>query len=561
MAQQPWRDVCTVAVWDAATRPYSASRSLNFPEQSAIRIITQTRLQLVQYNNLVKADLDFFTNRASCLNKLASDLDAWLRSNPSVGASNQLLAGLTQLLAKLADQAKLKAGYILKIHNFYTTDATKDYRDPKKLLEYLTKPIAPIPGLAQLSSGCRMEALDPEHRPFEMHFDKPINNFGSPLMWAFGEWMGAMVLRDDIQMPIPGFTVDRINFDGMKPFFIWLEGHEICLGRNHSLESVHDHPENLDPVDLRSVLYSPYGDRGNKKLEAVEGIHWLVPSSEGQIVEMPLDGKNSQIRIFHTGHLLGKGEKETKAAAYVWTSCGTLMAGQHIPQEFHHSSFVAGAAVRSAGMISVINGKVEMISNNSGHYRPSKDNLKEFAKWLQVRKVFTANSRAIVLQPEGEIDIPIAEFLGNDVKLKHNKPSNPQVVADLTMLAACIKSVVQKYSVSRTKGGLFSHNSIFRSKSEESQNALLYLQNDFPNDIETAKLDRNDPSWYGFPKEVIRTLLGEPKSLPFSELLKQVSGRPVFIGNKKFSSLAGLVPLKKSSTMHSILSEEFNKLS
>ncbi len=76
MAQQPWRDVCTVAVWDAATRPYTASRSLNFPEQSAIRIITQTRLQLVQYNNLVKADLDFFTNRASCLNKLASDLDA-----------------------------------------------------------------------------------------------------------------------------------------------------------------------------------------------------------------------------------------------------------------------------------------------------------------------------------------------------------------------------------------------------------------------------------------------------------------------------------------------------
>ena len=78
---------------------------------------------------------------------------------------------------------------------------------------------------------------------------------------------------------------------------------------------------------------------------------------------------------------------------------------------------------------------------------------------------------------------------------------------------------------------------------------------------ETAKLDRNDPSWYGFPKEVIRTLLGEPKSLPFSELLKQVSGRPVFIGNKKFSSLAGLTPLKKSSTMHSILSEEFDKLS
>ncbi len=471
-----------------------------------------------------------------------------------------MLAGLTQLLAKLADQAKLKAGYILKIHNFYTTDATKDYRDPKKLLEYLTKPIAPIPGLAQLSSGCRMEALDPEHRPFEMHFDKPINNFGSPLMWAFGEWMGAMVLRDDIQMPIPGFTVDRINFDGMKPFFVWLEGHEICLGRNHSLDSFHDHPENLDPVDLRSVLYSPYGDRGNKQLQGVEGIHWLVPSSEGHIVEMPLDGKNSQVRIFHTGHLLGKGEKEKKAAAYVWTSCGTLMAGQHIPQEFHHSSFVAGTAVRCAGMISVINGKVEMISNNSGHYRPSKDNLKEFAKWLHVRKVFTAHSRAIVLQPDGENDITIAELLGDEVKFKHSRPSNPQVVADLTNLAACIKSVVQRYENSRTKGGLFSHNSFFRSKSEESQKVLNYLKNEFKEDIIIAKLDINDPKWCGFPTEVIRTLLSKNGALPFHKLLKRVSGRPV-IGNRKFSSLAGLVPLKIPSTMHTILSDEFNKLS
>jgi len=553
MAQQPWRDVCTVAVWDAATRPYTASRSLNFPEQSAIRIITQTRLQLVQYNNLVKADLDFFTNRASCLNKLASDLDAWLRSNPSVGASNQLLAGLTQLLAKLADQAKLKAGYILKIHNFYTTDATKDYRDPKKLLEYLTKPIAPIPGLAQLSSGCRMEALDPEHRPFEMHFDKPINNFGSPLMWAFGEWMGAMVLRDDIQMPIPGFTVDRINFDGMKPFFVWLEGHEICLGRNHSLDSFHDHPENLDPVDLRSVLYSPYGDRGNKQLQGVEGIHWLVPSSEGHIVEMPLDGKNSQVRIFHTGHLLGKGEKEKKAAAYVWTSCGTLMAGQHIPQEFHHSSFVAGAAVRCAGMISVINGKVEMISNNSGHYRPSKDNLKKFASWLAGRNVFAPDC----LVRTQDDSIPIAKFL----KGVGNKPSNPQVVADLTKLGLSMASVVQRYSVSTTKNGKYDFNSAWRIKSKESTNALQYLGKDFPKDIETAKLDMNDSSWYNFPKEVIRTLLSKPGAFSFPELLKQVSGRPVFIGNKKFSSLAGLTPLKKSSTMHSILSEEFDKLS
>ena len=554
MAQQPWRDVCTVAVWDAATRPYTASRSLNFPEQSAIRIITQTRLQLVQYNNLVKADLDFFTNRASCLNKLASDLDAWLRSNPSVGASNQLLAGLTQLLAKLADQAKLKADYILKIHNFYTTDATKDYRDPKKLLEYLTKPIAPIPGIAQLIPGCRMEALDPQHRPFEMNWDAPCFLNSSELLYCFGIWVGALHFDANHRgiVPTRNFNKENINYGDLNtkpPFFVWLEGDDMCLGPNISGPRRFGSPG----AELTSVLYSPYGDRGNKQLQGVDGIHWLVPSSDGQIKEMPLDGK-SHVRIFDTSHLPGKGEKEKKAAAYVWTSCGTLMAGQHIPQEFHHSSFVAGAAVRCAGMIRVINGKVEMISNNSGHYRPSEELLIEFAKWLAGRNVFSYESIVIL---EGKTPINIRDF----VDFTFLRPSsNPNVVADLTKLGLSMPSVVQRYSVSTTKNGKYDFNSTWRIKSKESTNALRYLRDDFPKDIETAKLDTSDPSWYGFPKEVIRTLLGEPKSLPFSELLKQVSGRPV-IGNKKFSSLAGLVPLKKSSTMHSILSEEFDKLS
>ena len=555
MAQQPWRDVYTVEAWDAATRQYTAIRSSNFSQQSAIRIITQTRLQLVQYNILVKADLNLFINRAGCLNKLASDIVAWLRSNPSVGASNQLLAGLTQLLAKLADQAKLKADYILKIHNFYTNDATKDYLNPQKLLEYLTKPIAPIPGLAQLIPGCRMEALDPQHRPFEMNWDAPCFLASSELLYCFGIWVGALPFdaKWNGYRNNSNFNKENINYDDLNtkpPFFVWLEGDDMCLGPNISGPRRFGSPG----AELTSVLYSPYGDRGNKQLQGVDGIHWLVPSSDGQIKEMPLDGK-SHVRIFDTSHLPGKGEKEKKAAAYVWTSCGTLMAGQHIPQEFHHSSFVAGAAVRCAGMIRVINGKVEMISNNSGHYRPSVENLKEFAKWLAGRNVFLDESIAIL---EGKTTINIRDYLGFTVL--HEPSSNLQVVADLTRLGLSMPSVVQRYSVSTTKNGKYDFNSTWRIKSKESTNALRYLRDDFPKDIETAKLDTSDPSWYGFPKEVIRTLLGEPKSLPFSELLKQVSGRPV-IGNKKFSSLAGLTPLKKSSTMHSILSEEFDKLS
>ena len=43
---------------------------------------------------------------------------------------------------------------------------------------------------------------------------------------------------------------------------------------------------------------------------------------------------------------------------------------------FNHSSFNAGADVICAGMIYFQKGKLLWIDNNSGHYKPTKDNLK-----------------------------------------------------------------------------------------------------------------------------------------------------------------------------------------
>jgi len=339
-----------------------------------------------------------------------------------------------------------------------------------------------------------------------------------------------------------------------------MENHFFCVGQDCE-EYLGVNGNDFQTRELQPIIYSPYGSVQKKSpIQAVDEIHWLMPSShEGLVMEFPLAGNNSKkLRLFDTQHLHGKNG-QWHSAAYVWTTCGTLLAGEHKENHLHHSSFVGGADIRCAGMIKVKRGKVEMISNNSGHYRPSVENLKEFAKWLHGRNVFYDESRAIFNDDNGERNVLMSDFLEGRVKGRISRPKNPDVVADLTNLAASMIIVVQKYEVSRTKGGLFSHNSIFRSKSEESQKVFNYLKNEFKKDIETAKLDISDPSWSGFPKEVIRTLLGVPGALSFTELLKQVSGRPV-IGNKKFS-LAGLTPLKKSSTMHSILSEEFDKLS
>jgi hypothetical protein len=58
-------------------------------------------------------------------------------------------------------------------------------------------------------------------------------------------------------------------------------------------------------------------------------------------------------------------------AIYVMDAQGRLFAAQHKVGLFHHSSFLAGGVVAGAGEIKVAGGKVEGITNKSGHYTPT----------------------------------------------------------------------------------------------------------------------------------------------------------------------------------------------
>ncbi|SUA41894.1 Uncharacterised protein [Nocardia africana] len=59
-------------------------------------------------------------------------------------------------------------------------------------------------------------------------------------------------------------------------------------------------------------------------------------------------------------------------AIFVMDEHGNLYASLfQQPGVFHHSSFLAGAPVAGAGELVVINGELQMITDSSGHYRPS----------------------------------------------------------------------------------------------------------------------------------------------------------------------------------------------
>jgi hypothetical protein len=71
-------------------------------------------------------------------------------------------------------------------------------------------------------------------------------------------------------------------------------------------------------------------------------------------------------------------------AMFVMDHSGDIYAStRQVPGKFHHSSFLAGAAVAAAGEMEVRNGDVTYISRRSGHYFPTEAQLDQMAENLR----------------------------------------------------------------------------------------------------------------------------------------------------------------------------------
>lgn len=84
----------------------------------------------------------------------------------------------------------------------------------------------------------------------------------------------------------------------------------------------------------------------------------------------------------NTDTMHGK-DSEVGQALYVLTRGGTLLSAPGKIGEMHHSSLVAGTDVAGAGMMRVEQGKIRSITNNSGHYRPSAEYLRNVLQVFQ----------------------------------------------------------------------------------------------------------------------------------------------------------------------------------
>eukprot|EP00939_MAST-03C_sp_MAST-3C-sp1_P001984 g1984.t1 len=92
------------------------------------------------------------------------------------------------------------------------------------------------------------------------------------------------------------------------------------------------------------------------------------------------------------GELVGTGRMQTFAsgkgvAMVVLRDDAGMFVHSHLKDQFHHSSIFAGESVHFAGEIKICQGRVEWISNKSGHYQPGLRETLHMLRYLRDRGV------------------------------------------------------------------------------------------------------------------------------------------------------------------------------
>ena len=87
-------------------------------------------------------------------------------------------------------------------------------------------------------------------------------------------------------------------------------------------------------------------------------------------------------KLFDTSHTKSLFTKSK--AIFVMTEDGRIYASTyHYAGVFHHSSFLSGKPVASAGELEIIEGILKEVTNKSGHYKPSKSFNNQFLKLIK----------------------------------------------------------------------------------------------------------------------------------------------------------------------------------
>lgn len=123
------------------------------------------------------------------------------------------------------------------------------------------------------------------------------------------------------------------------------------------------------------VAYFNEADRQRFRLYIIDG---RIYTSDGK----PFDTSSSSTAWGGAGR-----------AIFVMDEHGNLYASNyHERGLFHHSSFLAGENVAAAGEMAVVDGELQLMTDSSGHYRPSRGHT--------MQAIHLLRSMGIILTPD-----------------------------------------------------------------------------------------------------------------------------------------------------------------
>jgi hypothetical protein len=196
--------------------------------------------------------------------------------------------------------------------------------------------------LATLQDNVTLEALDPKHRMGEM-----LNH----------------MLRVFKEVTPPIFHAK------LSLFFLWIDG--FCRDV---------------PADVTEILVKEYGEPGRAMCEDFvrAGVAYKDKAEERKPYMLTFRGG----KVYRGGELFDTSKCVTAHsgagwAIYVVNPRGQWFAGSHRVGAFHHSTFLGGRPVLSAGEMQVVQGAVTVLTAKSGHYQPT---MEQFVNGLKSLK-------------------------------------------------------------------------------------------------------------------------------------------------------------------------------
>jgi hypothetical protein len=167
-------------------------------------------------------------------------------------------------------------------------------------------------------------------------------------------------------------------------------------------------PKDLPPLDITKERLPKYkGENvpgipdGKLPGRGTQPVTYLNETQRAAYQLTIKDGKlyDSSGNLFDTSNATSLHATDPRAI-YVIDEDGNIYASTSQQYGvFHHSSFLSGEDVAGAGELKVVNGQLEMITDQSGHYHPTQAMTDQVVAYLRARGVSINDNQIVKISP------------------------------------------------------------------------------------------------------------------------------------------------------------------